>query len=160
MGLGAAFVLGILLAVLGVRLLRSGRARRLVGALTVLAACLLPVSVALAALPFTFTNGTVADANQVNANFQNLDGRVTSSISIVTTSNINLTDSASASWQLFANACINGLATQTFPNGLLPASCVLAANRKCSAADGLGFRFGIYVGEDPGNATKSILCLK
>jgi hypothetical protein len=70
-----AMLLGAGLLLLGQRLLARRRGRALT--LMVLAlAFLLPLSGALAALPFSFTNGTVADANQVNSNFSALDARV------------------------------------------------------------------------------------
>jgi hypothetical protein len=70
-----AMLLGAGLLLLGRRLLArgSGRAQTLMLAAH---AFLLPLSSALAALPFSFTNGTVADANQVNSNFSALDTRV------------------------------------------------------------------------------------
>jgi hypothetical protein len=68
-------LLGAGLLLLGQRLLARGSGRALT--LMVLAlAFLFPLSNALAALPFSFTNGTVADANQVNSNFSALDARV------------------------------------------------------------------------------------
>ena len=40
-------------------------------------ACLLLIpALSFAQVPHTFNNGEVADANTVNANFQNLDGRI------------------------------------------------------------------------------------
>jgi hypothetical protein len=66
LGFWGAMLLGALLGGLGVRRLRGARPR-VVGALALALALLVPISAR--ALPFTFTNGTVADANQVNANF-------------------------------------------------------------------------------------------
>jgi hypothetical protein len=60
-------VLCAALLLVGLRLLRGKR--RAIG-LTVLAVALVaPLAARAVTLPFTFTNGTVADANQVNANF-------------------------------------------------------------------------------------------
>jgi hypothetical protein len=64
-GFWGAVMLAALLGVMGVRRLR-GRSR-VIGAGTLLLVLLLPISAR--AVPFTFTNGTVADATQVNANF-------------------------------------------------------------------------------------------
>jgi hypothetical protein len=66
LGFWSALILGALIGVAGVRLLRGVRPRRV--AMIILAvAVLIPITVR--AVPFTFTNGTVADATQVNANF-------------------------------------------------------------------------------------------
>jgi hypothetical protein len=62
----AVILLAAVLGAWGVRRLRSPRPR-MAGMIALAAALLLPISAR--ALPFTFTNGTVADANQVNANF-------------------------------------------------------------------------------------------
>jgi hypothetical protein len=59
-------ILGALLGAVGVRFLRGPRPRRLAMFVLVFAV-LIPITVR--AVPFTFTNGTVADATQVNANF-------------------------------------------------------------------------------------------
>jgi hypothetical protein len=61
-----AIVLGALLLAFGVRRLRGPRPR-VVGVVALALAILLPLSAR--ALPFVFSNGTVADATQVNANF-------------------------------------------------------------------------------------------
>jgi hypothetical protein len=66
LGLWGAIFFGVVLGVVGVRLLRGARPRAL-GALVLGLAILIPLTAR--ALPFTFTNGTIADANQVNANF-------------------------------------------------------------------------------------------
>jgi hypothetical protein len=66
LGFWGLMVLLAALGVLGVRRLRGGRSR-LVGGAALGLALLVPISAR--ALPFTFTNGTVADATQVNANF-------------------------------------------------------------------------------------------
>jgi hypothetical protein len=60
-----AVLLGLALAAVGVRRMRGSRPRNvwMVGVIAML------VPVTAWAIPFTFTNGTVADANQVNANF-------------------------------------------------------------------------------------------
>jgi hypothetical protein len=65
-------VLVALLGALAVRRLRSGRPR-LLGMLTLAFALLVPISAR--ALPYTFANGAVADANQVNANFAAVAGQ-------------------------------------------------------------------------------------
>jgi hypothetical protein len=67
---GAALLSAALLLV-GARLLRRGQPRT-VGIAALLAALLIPISVR--AVPFTFSNGTVADAKQVNANFAAAQG--------------------------------------------------------------------------------------
>jgi hypothetical protein len=69
-GFWLAMVLAAFLGGLGVRRLR-GRSR-VVGAGALLLVLLLPISAR--AVPFTFTNGSVADATQVNANFAALQG--------------------------------------------------------------------------------------
>jgi hypothetical protein len=66
LGFWSAVLLGAVLAVIGTRYLRSVRPRGL-GWIALMVAWLIPASVW--AVPFTFTNGTVADATQVNANF-------------------------------------------------------------------------------------------
>jgi hypothetical protein len=66
MGFWGVLLLGAVLGALAVRQLRAGRSR-LVGGVALGLALLVPISAR--ALPFTFTNGTVADATQVNANF-------------------------------------------------------------------------------------------
>jgi hypothetical protein len=66
LGFWGLMVLLAALGGLGLRRLRGGRPR-LLGGLALVLALLVPISAR--ALPFTFTNGTVADANQVNANF-------------------------------------------------------------------------------------------
>jgi hypothetical protein len=64
---GGALLLGALLGVVAVRSLRGARPRTIATVLLGLA-LLVPLS-ARAVTLITFTNGTVADANQVNANF-------------------------------------------------------------------------------------------
>ncbi len=59
-------ILGCLLGVSGVLLLRSGR--KTAGALAAFLV-LVPFTAFATTVPFIFTNGTVADATQVNANF-------------------------------------------------------------------------------------------
>jgi hypothetical protein len=59
-------VVGAVLGAWGVKRLRGPRPR-LLGTIALGLVLLLPISAR--ALPFTFTNGTVADATQVNANF-------------------------------------------------------------------------------------------
>jgi hypothetical protein len=71
LGFWGLIVLAAVLGALGVRRLRGGRPR-LAGGLALGLALLVPISAR--ALPFTFTNGTVADATQVNANFAALAG--------------------------------------------------------------------------------------
>ena len=65
-GFGGTLLLGVVLGVTGVWCLRRVRPR-VMGMMAVGFAILIPISVG--AVPFAFTNGTVADANQVNANF-------------------------------------------------------------------------------------------
>lgn len=60
-------LLGVVLGVVGLRRLREVRPRSL-GAAALALALLIPLS-ARALTLVTFTNGTVADANQINANF-------------------------------------------------------------------------------------------
>jgi hypothetical protein len=69
LGFWGAILLAASLGALGARRLRGARPR-LMGALALALAILLPISAR--ALPFVFSNGTVADATQVNANFQAL----------------------------------------------------------------------------------------
>jgi hypothetical protein len=59
-------LLGCVIGALGVLALRSPRK---LGLVALILALLVPLS-AIAGVPFTFTNGTVADASQVNANFK------------------------------------------------------------------------------------------
>jgi hypothetical protein len=66
LGFWSSLILGSLLGIVGARFLRRGRSRR-VAILALAAGVLIPLTVR--AVPFTFTNGTVADAAQVNANF-------------------------------------------------------------------------------------------
>jgi hypothetical protein len=76
-GFWTSCALGALLGVVGMRALRHKRR----GVLLVALALLIPVS-ARAVTLITFNNGTVADANQVNANFaalQPISGAVTAS---------------------------------------------------------------------------------
>jgi hypothetical protein len=70
-GFWGAMLLGAALAVVGLRLVRNGR-RRTLGVIAVAIAILAPIT-ARAVTLITFTNGTVADANQVNANFAALN---------------------------------------------------------------------------------------
>jgi hypothetical protein len=138
--------------------------------IALLLACVVPISAAVAALPFTFVNGTVADANQVNSNLNSLDTRVTgltaSAFTTVSSQTLNMTDLPSASWQPFAVVCINQLTvnvtTCSTGNGCwaVPNACTIAAMRKCAGPDGLGYRFGFFVGEAPGDGTESIICVK
>jgi hypothetical protein len=63
LGFWGAIVLGCLIGVCGVLVLRSSR--KTAGAMVILS-LLIPLT-AVASVPFTFTNGQIADANQVNA---------------------------------------------------------------------------------------------
>jgi hypothetical protein len=65
-GFWGALLLATLLGGLGIRRLRGARPR-LLGIVALALALLVPISAR--ALPYTFTNGTAADATQVNANF-------------------------------------------------------------------------------------------
>jgi hypothetical protein len=67
LGFWSTLALGAVLGAAGARLLRRPRPRAL-GALVVALAVLVPITARAISL-ITFTNGTVADANQVNANF-------------------------------------------------------------------------------------------
>jgi hypothetical protein len=97
-GFWGAVALGALLGSLGVRRLR-GRPR-MVGAGALLLALLLPISAR--AVPFTFTNGTIADATQVNANFAALQGigPTASSTLVDLVENSNCASGASGGLQL------------------------------------------------------------
>jgi hypothetical protein len=66
LGFWGVLVLGAALGAVGLRCLRGARPR-VIGLMTLGLAILIPISVR--AVPFTFTNGTAADATQVNANF-------------------------------------------------------------------------------------------
>jgi hypothetical protein len=66
-GFWGALLLGAVLGAVGVWLLRRAKPRTL-GALALAVAIAIPLSAGAITL-ITFTNGTVADANQVNANF-------------------------------------------------------------------------------------------
>jgi hypothetical protein len=68
---GALLLLSVLLLAVGYRLGKRQRAPRWLPWLTAIGAALLPVAVVRAAtftVPFVFSNGTTADATQVNAN--------------------------------------------------------------------------------------------
>jgi hypothetical protein len=69
LGLSALLLLALALVVTGSRLLGRGWPARTAALLALGLALLVPISAAFAALPFSFSNGTVADATQVNANF-------------------------------------------------------------------------------------------
>lgn len=177
MGFWGLVALGAAMLFVGYTFLKRGVRPGAIGLTVLVLAFVLPISGALAALPFTFANGTVADANQVNANFQAHDNSIAAEQSSIATlqstafttvsvQSLNTTDSPSASWQPFATTCIQQIATNgglcSSGNGCaaLPVACTLAAMRKCASPDGLGYRFGLFVGEDPGNSTKSIVCVK
>jgi hypothetical protein len=66
LGFWGTILLGAVLGALGTRRLRGARPRR-AAAVALAVALLVPISAR--ALPFVFSNGTVADATQVNANF-------------------------------------------------------------------------------------------
>jgi hypothetical protein len=67
LGWWGALLLGVLLGMVAAHTLRGARARA-IGAFVLAIAFIVPI--AAHALPFTFSNGTIADANQVNANFE------------------------------------------------------------------------------------------
>jgi hypothetical protein len=75
-GFGGSMVLGALLLWFGQRFLARRERHRAIGIAALALAFVLPLGAALASIPFAFTNGTVADAVQVNTNFNALDGRV------------------------------------------------------------------------------------
>lgn len=66
----AVLILGFLLGVFAVKA-KGARANALVFALAIVVVPAIAVT-AQSTLPYTFTNGTVADADEVNANFQAL----------------------------------------------------------------------------------------
>ena len=72
--LSGLMLLAMLLMISGALVLRTPSARRLMGKTAALLLLLLPISAF--AVPFTFTNGTVADATQVNQNFSSLETRI------------------------------------------------------------------------------------
>lgn len=72
-GLGWTVVLAVGLVVIGLRFVKRGGRSRAAGVAVLALAFVLPVSVALAQVPFAFTNGQVADAVQVNADFAYLN---------------------------------------------------------------------------------------
>jgi hypothetical protein len=79
---GVLFVMGLFLALLAVGYVwisRSGSKGRRVARLWPLALLVLIAPFTMAFVPNTFTNGTVADATQVNANFTALDSRISKS---------------------------------------------------------------------------------
>jgi hypothetical protein len=75
LGTWAATLLCGALLVFGWRSLSRGSRSRAIGVSALLLALIFPITRVFAALPFTFTNGTIADATQVNANFASLDTR-------------------------------------------------------------------------------------
>ena len=68
MGPGGWLLLGAVLGVVGWSML--GRHPRIAGASVAIALLAVPVVGIALTVPHAFTNGTVADADQVNANFQ------------------------------------------------------------------------------------------
>lgn len=74
MGPLGLMLLAMVLMVLGALLLRTPAGRRRMGKATALLVLLVPISAF--AVPFTFSNGTVADATQVNQNFASLESRI------------------------------------------------------------------------------------
>jgi hypothetical protein len=86
-GFWGAILLVTLLGALGVRRLRGARPR-LLGMFTLAVVLLVPISAR--ALPYTFTNGTIADAAQVNANF----AAVVAGQGLAPTASANLVDLA------------------------------------------------------------------
>ncbi len=67
-------LLALSLMLLGAVFLRTPRAVRIVSKLALVVALLVPITAI--AVPYTFTNGTVANAQQVNANFAALETRL------------------------------------------------------------------------------------
>jgi len=86
----ALLLLSVLLLVIGYRMGKRQRAPRWLPWLTAIGAALLPVAVVRATtftVPFTFANGTVADATQVNANMTTIAteiDRLRKQVSVVT----------------------------------------------------------------------------
>jgi hypothetical protein len=71
-GLWGTLFLGAALGIVAIRMLQKPHTRKLAIGVLVLAFGL-PLTAGAVTLPFTFTNGTIADANQVNANFAALN---------------------------------------------------------------------------------------
>jgi len=162
-----AMALGAALMFFGSQAVKRGASPRAIGLIALVIASVLPITGALASLPFTFTNGTIADANQVNSNFNSLDSRVsglqTNALTTISSSNLNLTDSSTADWEPFSVTCINQLnanggTCSGNACGSIPDACVIGAQRKC--VEGLGFRFGFFNGEVSSPNTASIICVK
>ena len=74
MGPLGLMLLAMVLMVLGAILLRNPARRRFMGKAAALLILLVPITAF--AVPFTFTNGTIADATQVNQNFASLEARI------------------------------------------------------------------------------------
>ena len=73
----ALIILGAALGILAFKVNNSNTAR----ALSVITIVLLPIVAVVATnLPYQFSNGTVADADEVNANFQTLQDQISSNI--------------------------------------------------------------------------------
>ena len=95
-GRAGTLLLGLLLGAISLHLIRSGRHRRWGVGLVAFALVLIPLSAGALALPFTFSNGTVADANQVNSNFDTVKTAIEGGPAIFMNRNFqNLTVSSS-----------------------------------------------------------------
>jgi hypothetical protein len=167
----------------------SPRAKRLALAIGIPAFILGVATVAYANVPNVFSSGEVLTAAALNADFAYHDTEIaalqtdiqtlqstlstlqssatatqsalatlqSSAFTTLIPSNLNNTDPATDSWQPFGTQCNAAVhSSTTNASEAVIVACTLAANRKCLA---LGYPFGIYIGEDPGNDTTSILCL-
>ena len=119
-GFWGMILLAAALGAWGVRRLRGPRPR-VVGTVALVLALLVPISAR--ALPFTFTNGTVADATQVNANF----AAVVAGQGLAPTASSNLVD-----------------LTQS---GACPQSTSGITLGICVGSDGVGSAFSIATGQ-------------
>jgi hypothetical protein len=94
LGFWGTLLLGAVLALVAVRLLPRGRPRT-TAALGVGLALFVP-ALARATIPYTFSNGTVADANQVNTNFATVGTTGQSASMVFQTGALAVTNSSAA----------------------------------------------------------------
>jgi hypothetical protein len=76
MGFWAAVVLGAALVLVAQRMIGRGARHRAIALVVLALGLAVPISRAFASMPFTFVNGTTADATQMNSNLTSLDNRL------------------------------------------------------------------------------------
>ncbi|MCL2448039.1 MAG: hypothetical protein FWD17_03730 [Polyangiaceae bacterium] len=135
---------------------------------------------AFASVPHSWSSGEKLTAMDLNDNFTSLDSRIAAlesalttvqmniaglqsvSLSTIQTAEINAGDPTTTTWGTATAECFTALAFTTC-NGstcpFVPVACLIAAERNC--VDGLGFRFGFFVGDNPSSGNSlSIVCIK